>query len=349
MQTEVNPPATLKVPKAEPNLFEQEHLIESLYYLLHDAFRTTFGSDASPDSTTAEYWGEEVKAPTSIGVGLLLPQYKGWFCSPLINAPLPIRNSYSHETGSPRNRHQRQQLADVAGLDKINARILHRAVVHNVVRRKADILLHSIERTKREIRDLRLRLLDEEDSMEDTRSLIVIYGNNEDNQNSAIYSAEGQEQVRQAQENRRKIIHEIYLWNVRLHWLELWLQFANDQIKFLRGPTAAKVYKIYAVRAHADNITALIKTEDVYEAYFAISHFTGLGKTPNRNELELQEERAWSFYLLGIWYANILQGCGANWRILLSIRRRNPKATGDRHSYETWTTIAKNKYLRSVA
>ena len=348
MQVDVTPPGILKSPKAKPDLLEQAILIESLYYILHDAFRTTFGSDASPDSTTAEYWGEEIKSPVSVGIGILLPQHGGWFCSPLIEAPLPVRNSYASETGSPRNRRQRRQLADIPKLDQINAKILGRAKFHNVSQRMANILSHSIERTKEKIRDLRLRVMDEEDSIDDTCILIEVYGKNRDNQNSAIYAAEGQEQIHQAQKNQQKITQEINLWNVRLHWLELWLTFANSHIKLLRGSTAANKYQIRVVKAQADNITAMIKTEDVYKAYFAISKFIGLDKIPNRKQSELQVERARAFHLLGIWYANILQGCGANWRILLSIRRRNPKDTGGRHSYETWATIAKNKYLRSV-
>lgn len=57
-----------------------------------------------------------------------------------------------------------------------------------------------------------------------------------------------------------------------------------------------------------------------------------------------------AFRLLGLWYANSLVECGANWKDLRKLRRPKLRRTIEgKHNapyYRQWSEIVKKKYLR---
>src|SRR5579862_5782005 len=70
----------------------EQQLIEDIYMVLHNEFRLAFGPAASPLYTTFQNAPEELpNRQEPLNIGALLPQFDGWFYSPIRERPLPIR------------------------------------------------------------------------------------------------------------------------------------------------------------------------------------------------------------------------------------------------------------------
>ena len=289
-------------------------LVECLYQMLSSAYKSKY-----EDDFPLEYklkWGDlALPAWYESSQGGLLPIHNGWWYSPDEDAPKRFKSisAYlSHLQEPPRKTHMPKSVSDLYDIIDISIDILNRSSQYRFLRYAHDIVLQEIAETEEEIiekRKLELLFQDIPDLQKRHIKVIPII-------------------ERTIRRNRETL----KLLQVKLLWLQLWLEKDKRRLSTLRKSDETRIQK--------GNFIYLITGEEVYRAYEAIAM--------SLDDSCVNDERV--FRLLGLWYADSLVECGANWKDLRKLRR--PKARriieGKLNApyYRQWSEIVKKKYLR---
>jgi hypothetical protein len=291
-------------------------MLVALYYLLHEAYQRTFGVDAAP-----EYLYNELREPipnvTAFpqNPGQLLPSHDGWVYSPEWLAPRPMTSDRNRLfVRFGRHRELLMLVIEMADLSEIEAGIRERVNDHALQNRVLALLAHAIREARNDQKQAQAQL--EQQAANLLRAKC----------NTSMARLAHQTAARGCQ-----------LCAVRLHWLQMWHKIEKARFSRVRREKKG--------RAQSQHFDRLIKPQDLYDASVAIQEY-----------LEShQMARSFDFFqLLGTWYAVTLWQCGATWKDLLAIRRRNHRSAPDPRlpagvrAHKSWAEIAEAKYRRAT-
>lgn len=341
------PPFKVEALDAVRGSDERRWLVDQLYVLYYE-YRRVFGPTSATTRSVDDFTGDELLAdglaeqeqPGTDTVGLLLPQWEGWYYSPerLGPEPVPASNrvrfmtdviSPFHTEWSNMTSWERSHLlADFPpevrqriglGLEELDRRILHETMCQRVRRYTADILRAGIAQARKDVKDAEHRYRQAERLIPDEYAALSGLTINYDligGRNVLVSSA-------------RDLAYRIRLLRLRLDWLLRWQKEDAKYQKLFRRNRITHGELVVSPEAVAEAKSLIIGSSKATlppTAKTPREHLQTLAQDDRADREAADIEKAvapTALLLLGEWYKNALILCGLLPDDLRRIEKRN--------------------------